>query len=59
MTLIIDKAALSLRGCPISNNEEVEVAVCDWLQIRVPDFHSHGIFQLVSNWGECTFVFGI
>ena len=57
-TLTVDKTALFLRGCPISNNEEVEIVVRDWLLMRLPNFHSHGIFQLVSNWDECTNVFG-
>jgi len=57
-TLLVDNAALFLRGCPISNNEEVEIAVRDWLLMRVPNSHSHGFFQLVSNCDDCTDGFG-
>jgi hypothetical protein len=45
-TLLVDKAALFLRRCPITNKEKVEKVVRDWLLMRVPNFRSHGIFKL-------------
>jgi hypothetical protein len=45
---IMHKNSSTMRGCPFSNNEEVEIAVRDWLLMRVPKFHSHGIFKLLK-----------
>jgi len=46
-TLLVDEAALCLRGCPISNNEDVETAVRYWLVIRGSNFHRHVIFKFL------------
>jgi hypothetical protein len=48
-----------LRGCvavvarksPIARNEEVAMAVREYLPIQVPDLCSNGYFKLAREWG--------
>jgi hypothetical protein len=49
---------LSHRGV-FYNNEEVEVAVREWLQRQQPHFYHDGIFELVTRWDTCISVLGV
>jgi hypothetical protein len=42
-----------LAGHRFHNNEEVEMAVREWLQMQKPDFCCDGIFKLVPRSEKC------
>jgi hypothetical protein len=47
-----------LAGRQFHNNEEVEMAVNEWLCMQEPDFYRDGIFKLVPKWDKCISVLG-
>jgi hypothetical protein len=47
-----------LGGRRFHNNEEVEMAVGEWLRMQEPDFYRDGIFKLVPKWDKCINVLG-
>jgi len=66
MTYIVSVSALLVQ-CPdvgsilehsfhlgiFGSNEEVELAVHEWLQMKVPHFFLQGIFKLFRGWNSC------
>jgi hypothetical protein len=40
------------------NDDEVEMAVRDWLGMQQPDFYRDGIFKLVPRCDKCISVLG-
>jgi hypothetical protein len=32
------------------NNEEVDLALCEWLRMKGPDLCSHGVFKHLPRW---------
>lgn len=42
-----------LVGCWLNNNKEVDVAVCEWLQMLEPCFYCDGIFTLIPRLDKC------
>jgi hypothetical protein len=41
------------RSLPLfQNNEEVEMAVGEWLRMPEPDFCRDGVFKLMTRWGK-------
>jgi hypothetical protein len=42
----------------LHNNEEVEIAVCEWLLMQEPDFYHKGILNLMPRWEKCIDVLG-
>jgi hypothetical protein len=47
-----------LAGRRFHSNEEVEMAVSEWLGMQQPDFYRDGIFKLVPRWDRCIGVVG-
>jgi hypothetical protein len=47
------KSQQQLGGRRFHNNEEVEMAVGEWLRMQEPDFYRDGIFKLVPRWDKC------
>jgi hypothetical protein len=47
-----------LGGRLFHNNEEVEIAVDEWLRMQKPNFYRDGIFKLVPRWDKCINVLG-
>jgi hypothetical protein len=39
-------------------NEEVEMAVREWLRMQHPDLYHDGIFKLAPRWEKCTNLLG-
>jgi hypothetical protein len=52
------KSQQHLGGRRFHNNEEVEMAVGEWLRMQEPDFYRDGIFKLVPRWDKCISVLG-
>jgi hypothetical protein len=48
-----------LAGGRLHEDEEVEMAVGDWLRMQEPDFYSDGIFKLVPRWDNASMCSGI
>jgi hypothetical protein len=47
-----------LGGRRFHNNEEVEMAVREWLWMQEHDLYRNGIFKLVPRWDKCINVLG-
>jgi hypothetical protein len=47
------KSQQHLGGHRFYNNEDVEMAVGERLQMQEPDFYCDGIFKLVLKWDKC------
>jgi hypothetical protein len=45
-----------LGGRRFHNNQEVEMAVGEWLLMQEPDFYGDGMFNLVPRWDKCIIV---
>jgi hypothetical protein len=45
-------------GRRFHSNEEVQMAVREWLRVQEPDFYSDGVFKLVPRWDKCISVLG-
>jgi hypothetical protein len=48
-----------LGGRRLHSNEEVQVAVNEWLEMQEHNLYSDGIFKLVPGWDKCNNVLGI
>jgi hypothetical protein len=46
-----------LGGHQFHSSEEVEMALCEWLQIQEPDFYCDRIFKPVPSYGKCIIAF--
>jgi hypothetical protein len=42
-----------LPGRNFHSNEEVEIAIPEWLWVEDADFYIDGIFKLFLKWGKC------
>jgi hypothetical protein len=42
-----------------NKTEEVEISICEWLQMQAPNFNHRRIFKLVQRWDKSIDVLGV